>query len=91
MEGEVRFTSAPHRVYVRVTSPTAVSGLEFHGHLGEQAAHGERLLVKHAWREGQSARSMEVPADETAYVIRCGADPRDHTIEMRSPSLPSAP
>ena len=88
IDGEVLFPAPVNAVYLRVTSRTAISGVEFHGHLGRQASPAESLQVTHRWREGAAERTFEVPAGATEYVVRCGAAPAAHTIEMHVPSIP---
>jgi hypothetical protein len=98
IDGEVVFPAclpqvgrpaAVDAVYLRLTSRTAISGLEFHGHLAQEALPEETLRITHRWREGGTERSFSKDAggaDE--YVVRCGADPAAHTIEMHVPSIP---
>ena len=85
-DGEARFPAPLTTVYVRVTSDTAISGLEFHGHLLDGPGDGEALRVVHRWREGERECSFEAPAGAERYTVECGEAPADHTIEMHCPS-----
>lgn len=87
IDGEVRFADPLRGVYLRITSDTAVSGFEFHGHLAQAAAAGETLRITHRWREGDAERTFQPPAGASKYVIHCGKDPEGHTIEMHVPSI----
>jgi len=92
IDGEVVFPAPVDAVYLRVTSQTAISGVEFHGHLAQGASldpGAPGLQVTHRWREGGAERSFSKSAGgATEYVIRCGAAPAAHTIEMHVPSIP---
>ncbi|MHC4717774.1 MAG: discoidin domain-containing protein [Planctomycetota bacterium] len=86
LDGEVRFPKPVKAVYVRVTSDTAISGLEFHGHLLEEPATRDGLRIVHRWREGEVEKAFEPPTGADRYVIRCGPEPACHTVEMSCPS-----
>jgi hypothetical protein len=72
-------------VLVRVTSGTAISGLEFHAHL-EQPPADDPLVITHRWREGPRQSEFRAPAGATRYTVVCGTDAAGHTVEMHVPS-----
>ena len=89
IDGEVRFQNPLPAVDVRLTSDTAISGLEFHGHLACKERGDETLEITHRWREGGAERSFRAPPGAIPYVVRCGPAPEAHTIEMHAPSRPA--
>lgn len=84
--GEVVFPEERSEVLVRVISATAISGLEFYGHVVEQAQSAYPLEVVHSWQEGGEGKSFAAPVGKTSYSFECGVDPRGHTIEMSVPA-----
>jgi len=87
LDGEVRPPEAAGQLWLRVSSDTALTALDFAGHLAE-AASPATLRIVHRWREAAGEREFAVPAGNAPYAVTCGADPRGHSIEMRVPSLP---
>ena len=86
LDGDVRCKESAPVIWVRVTSDTAVTGLELHGHLAEPVPAGDELHITHLWREGHGEKRMAAPAGATRYTVTCGPEPRDHTIIMSVPS-----
>jgi len=87
IDGEAVFDARLTSVYFRITSDTAISSAEFHGHLaGSEAAQGP-LRIVHRWREGEAEKSFQAPAGATRYVVTCGQGPVGHTIEMHAESI----
>ena len=87
LDGEAIPPQAAPSLWIRVTSETGLTALEFAGHLEEPPSPAE-LRITHRWLEGAAERSFEAPAGSAAYDIVCGPEPKQHTIEMRVPSLP---
>jgi hypothetical protein len=87
LDGEVLASEAVRSVWLRVTSETALSGCEFHGHLDHGAPPSRPLEITHRWREGDRARVFSPPVGATSYILACGRAPRAHAIEMCAPSL----
>lgn len=84
IDGEVQLDNPAAAVWLRVSSATAVSGVEFHGHLQEDANASGILEITHQWCDDEGDKEMRAPAGRASYSIRCGPDPKDHTIVMRS-------
>ena len=86
LTGEIHDKKNTSSVWVRITSETPVTGVEFRGHVAVEAATAVALRVSHTWREGAELRRFDVPANAAKYDLVCGADPQDHTIAMSVPS-----
>jgi hypothetical protein len=86
IEGEKILDQPGDAVYVRVTSDTAISGLEFVGHIGLGAAFSVRPEITHRWLEGGTEHGFVVPPATDRYYFRCGPNPAGHVIEMKVPS-----
>ena len=83
LDGEV-MTDAATEVFLRVTTNTGVSALEFNGHINAPHQNGDSALtVTHRWEEDGGARSFEALRGAMKYTVVCGRNPRQHTIEMR--------
>lgn len=87
LDGEAHPTGPQRHLWLRVTSATGLIGLEFAGHLAEPASPAE-LRITHRWYEAGGERAYAVPSGDSTYAIPCGSEPRQHSIEMRAPSLP---
>lgn len=70
-------------VFIRVTSDTAIGGLEFHGHLDRQTIPSVRPQITHRWLEMGVEKSFTAPENIDSYTVTCGPNPTDHVIEMR--------
>ena len=90
LDGEVHADDDLRTIWIRVTSGTAITGVEFYGHLAEADGPVDELRIAHLWREGGQERRLDVPAGATRYTVTCGADPRGHTIVMSVPSRRAA-
>ena len=86
LDGEAVFARSMASVYVRLSSQTPISGLEFHGHLDAKPPIHDELEVLHQWKEDSGERSFTAPAGATRYTVRCGPGPREHTLRMSVPS-----
>jgi len=75
------------RVWVRLTSATPIGGVEFYGHLAAAEHASLPVQVTHRWRDDEDQREFTTPPGATRYTITCGANPREHTIEMRVGSV----
>jgi len=74
-------------VWLRLTSDTAIGGLEFYGHLDAGSGNSSELRLVHRWTEGGQPREFKVPTDHSVvYEVPCGKEPTGHTIEMSLPS-----
>lgn len=87
LDGEFRPSGTAARLWLRVTSGTAVTALDFAGHLAEPASPAT-LRIVHRWLDADGEHTLVAPAEATAYSVVCGADPRRHSIEMHAPSVP---
>ena len=85
LDGEVVFEPHSESVWIRVVSGTAISGLEFHGHVVEQIDCRGSLKIVHSWQDDDGAHESTSPG-KTSYAVTCGPNPHSHTIEMRVPS-----
>ena len=74
-------------VYIRLTSDTAIGGLEFDGHLDREAAHSVRPAITHRWMESGVEKRFTAPANVDRYSVPCGPAPTGHVIEMSVPSV----
>lgn len=87
LEGEVLLApnvTAP--VWLRLTSDTAIGGLEFYGHLEAGYAPSPALQITHRWMEDGAPKQFRAPAGCGTYEIACGRNPTGHTLEMSLPS-----
>lgn len=87
LDGEVLLApdnAAP--VWLRLTSDTAIVGLEFYGHLEAGKAQSSVLQITHRWTEEGKSKQFRAPPGLSAYEFTCGANPTGHTIEMSLPS-----
>jgi hypothetical protein len=84
IDGEIFVPTPVKNVFLRVTSGTAITALEFHGHLDGGVPENEQLQIVHRWVEGGGEKSFTPPLNAREYAVHCGKNPRDHTIEMRS-------
>lgn len=87
LDGTVRLPAPAPRLWLRVISATGLIALEFAGHAAEPASPAG-LRIVHRWREDAGEREFAVPAGADAWSVDCGAGPREHSIEMRAPSVP---
>lgn len=90
LDGDVHPRNALSEIWLRITSDTGLTALEFAGHL-EEAASSAELHIVHRWIEADGQRNFTVPADHAPYVVTCGANPYEHSIEMRVLSVPAVP
>ncbi|MGH7145847.1 MAG: hypothetical protein ACREJ2_17190 [Planctomycetota bacterium] len=92
LQGELRLHQPAPELFLRVTSATPLSGLEFYGHRLDPYPDAGRLEIEHHWTEGGRACQFRAPenlADGSTYSVVCGPDPRAHTILMHVPSIPA--
>ena len=89
IDGRKKFQRPTKSVWVRLTSPTAITEVEFHGHLASAAAEGDELNIVHRWKEQGQERQFAAPIGADEYVVACGPNPTGHTIEMSVASRPS--
>jgi len=89
LDGSAVWETPRAEVFIRLSSETAISGLEFYGHLDIGDPHKGELRVRHRWTERGEPREFAAPPGASAYDVICGADPRDHTIKLRVDSLPA--
>lgn len=87
IDGQVRPPAPAQRLWLRVSSDTGMTALQFTGHIAEPAIPG-KLDIVHRWREAGVEREFIAPGGADEYTLTCGADPCDHSIEMRMPSVP---
>ena len=87
IDGECVPPAAARSLWFRITTPTAVSRIEFRGQLLETAPEQQELRILHRWQEDAGERQFQAPAGASRYSIVCGKNPRLHSIEMSSPSL----
>jgi hypothetical protein len=87
IDGEFKTPDPVPSFWIRITSPTALSRIEFRGHLLEKSDEKQQLRIVHRWQEDGGAREFIAPAGAERYSISCGKNPRLHSIEMHSPSL----
>jgi len=88
IDGEALFQQPAENVWIRITSATAICGLEFYGHILDRSERPRPLEVVHHWKEQDSQRQFAVPSGETRYTILCGSKPAGHTITTSVPSMP---
>ncbi len=87
LDGEARPATATSQLWLRVTSDTGLTALDFAGHLAEPASPAT-LRIVHRWRDAAGDRAYAVPPGKTAYTVTCGPGPGLHSIEMSVPSVP---
>ncbi|HYF52261.1 MAG TPA: hypothetical protein VEJ63_22830 [Planctomycetota bacterium] len=87
VDGSAVWTVPLSEVHLRVTSDTAVTGLEFYGHLDIPNPHSGEIQVVHRWTEKGASKEFTASLGATDYVVVCGAEPADHSIELRVPTL----
>ena len=85
LDADLRIEKPAHSVWIRLTSDTAISGMEWHGHTLE-ADNEDPLEVVHHWQENEKECSFTAPSGKTAYLINCGKNPQNHSISMQVPS-----
>jgi hypothetical protein len=88
VSGDVRCKGGSRSLWLRLTSDTAITGVEFYGHLAKAADRRDSLRITHVWREGNTEKRCDAPPGARHYDVACGADPREHTIILSVPSRP---
>ena len=86
IDGEFVLPVRAGNLWIRITSDTPISGLEFHGHLDEGLPVADPLHITHRWMEDGSEKSYSAPVGSTLYSVPCGKNPIAHSIEMHVPS-----
>ena len=89
IDGELVCDTPVGSLWFRVTSQTAVTALEFHGHISVRAAADQPLRITHAWQDDHGDQVVDAPPGSTRYVVDCGPNPKNHTITMHMPSTRS--
>ncbi len=87
LDGEVLTPDGAATIWLRVTSDTGISAVEFYGHLQVPAAAELPLEITHMWKEGGAVREFRVPAGQTSYTVTCGEKPYAHAIRMGMASV----
>lgn len=82
LDGEFRCERPARAIWIRVTSETAISAVELHGHVFQPGHADANLKIVHRWIDDTGEQCVEAPAGETTYTLNCGPNPRDHSIEM---------
>lgn len=85
-DGEFICDRPARTIWVRVTSETAVTVVELHGHVLDPSQTVSDLRIVHRWIDDTGEQRFEVPAGKKTYTLNCGPNPRDHSIEMAMPS-----
>ena len=85
-DGEFICDRPTQTVWVRVTSETAITALELHGHILEPSRTASNLHIVHRWVDDTGEQCFDVAAGQETYTVNCGPNPRDHSIEMAMPS-----
>jgi hypothetical protein len=86
LEGDVLLRSSEERVYLRIQSDSAITGLEFYGHLDASDLPNELIVIEHAWQEGQKVcKKRFVGVNE--YTLECESAPSHHSITFSVDSV----
>ena len=79
VEGDVLLDSTHQKIYLRVVSDTAITGIEFYGHLDASDMTSSQYTVEHQWLENGEPRSF-ICADLQPYTVHCDEQPSEHHI-----------
>lgn len=85
IEDDCRLDRASTCIYLRVHSETAITGVEFYGHLDMSTVAATALTVEHQWYEGDQLRTAAF-TDPAAYTLRCGAAAQRHRLILTGQS-----
>lgn len=86
LEGDVVLPQPATAIHLRVTSATAITGLEYAAHLALGQPETE-LEVEHRWWEGGEERTLIV-RDPERYALTCAAAPTRHELTIRGLNRP---
>jgi len=87
IEDEFLLPKGTHSVWLKITSHTPITHVKFYGHLDCSGQDAGELTTIHRWIQEDGESLYEVPRHKKKYIVACGKNPRNHTIEMSIPSV----
>ncbi len=81
VENDVLLAAPVEAVFLRIVSETAVTGVEFYGHLDMTGQPATELEVQHAWKEGEVEQSA-VFRGLDHYQIACQEQAAEHVMTL---------